>query len=211
VLTTEGVVLATEKLEVSFLLEENTISEKIYCIDKHLYCVVSGLSADANFLIDLAREEAQKHRLKFREPMPIEQLIVYICDVKQYYTQAGSSRPFGAAFLFAGYDSQNKYQLYSTDPSGNYAGWKATAIGTNNIAANSFLKQEYKETLSLKEGLSIALRALVKTMETTDPSAKKIELVTIALNANGEVKGKTLVEEEIAQLITENKLKSDKK
>ncbi len=113
--------------------------------------------------------------------------------------------------MFAGYDAQNKYQLYSTDPSGNYAGWKATAIGTNNIAANSFLKQEYKETLTLKEGLSIALRALVKTMETTDPSAKKIELVTIALNANGEVKGKTLVEDEIAQLITENKLKGEKK
>jgi len=71
VLTTEGVVLATEKLEVSFLLEENTSSEKIYPIDKHLYCVVSGLSADANFLINLAREEAQNYRLKFREPMPI--------------------------------------------------------------------------------------------------------------------------------------------
>lgn len=144
VLTTEGVILATEKLEVSFLLEENVVSDKIYCIDKHLYAVVSGLAADANFLLDMARQECQNYRLKFREPMPIEQLVIHICDVKQYYTQAGSSRPFGAAFLFAGYDKQNRHQLYSTDPAGNYAGWKATAIGTNNIAANSFLKQEYK-------------------------------------------------------------------
>ncbi len=147
--------------------------------------------------------------------MPIEQLIVYICDIKQYYTQAGSSRPFGAAFLFAGYDSQNKYQLYSTDPSGNYAGWKATAIGTNNIAANAFLKQEYKETLTLKEGLSIALRALVKTMETTEPSAKKIELVVVSLikpeEVRGDVRGKTLTEAEIEELIKENKLVSEKK
>jgi len=52
--------------------------------------------------------------------------------------------------LFAGYDKNNKFQLYSTDPSGNYAGWKATAIGSNHVAANSFLKQEYKEDMSLE-------------------------------------------------------------
>lgn len=57
--------------------------------------------------------------------------------------------PFGAAFLFAGYDKNNKFQLYSTDPSGKYAGCKATAIGSNHMAANSFLKQEYKEDMSL--------------------------------------------------------------
>lgn len=31
----------------------------MYAIDKHLYCVVSGLSADANYLINLLREYAQ--------------------------------------------------------------------------------------------------------------------------------------------------------
>lgn len=49
--------------------------------------------------------------------------------------------------------------------------------------------------------MSIALRALVKTMETTEPSAKKIELVTVTKNANGNVVGKTLTEEDIVALI----------
>lgn len=83
----------------------------------------------------------QDYRVKFRSSVPIEELVVHICDIKQYYTQVGGSRPFGSAFLFAGYDKHNGFQLYSTDPSGNYAGWKATAIGTNHVAANSFLKQ----------------------------------------------------------------------
>lgn len=83
----------------------------------------------------------QDYRVKYRTSIPIEEIVVYICDIKQYYTQIGGSRPFGAAFLFAGYDKQGKFQLYSTDPSGNYAGWKATAIGSNHVAANSFLKQ----------------------------------------------------------------------
>ena len=64
-----------------------------------------------------------------------------ICDMKQQYTQFGGQRPFGTAFLFAGYDRVYGYQLYSTDPSGTYVGWKATAIGSKNLAAKSFLKQ----------------------------------------------------------------------
>ena len=30
-------------------------SEKIYKIDGHIYCAVSGVSADANYLVDYAR------------------------------------------------------------------------------------------------------------------------------------------------------------
>lgn len=42
-------------------------------------------------------------------------------------------RPFGAAFLYAGWDRLYKWQLYSSDPSGNYAGWKAYAIGMESL------------------------------------------------------------------------------
>lgn len=59
-------VLATEKHEASFLLEQSKVSEKIYAIDKHLYCVVSGLAADANYLINLLREYAQVESLQLR-------------------------------------------------------------------------------------------------------------------------------------------------
>jgi 20S proteasome subunit alpha 3 len=141
--------------------------------------------------------------------VPIEELVVHICDIKQYYTQVGGSRPFGAAFLFAGYDKNNKFQLYSTDPSGNYAGWKATAIGTNHVAANSFLKQEYKENMTLEEGYGFALKTLVKTMETTSPSPKKIELVSVGFNMDENICGATVSEERIAELLKSNGLTAE--
>ena len=69
------------------------------------------------------------------------QLVQNLCDTKQGYTQYGGLRPFGVSFLIAGWDVHHGFQLYQSDPSGNYGGWKATAIGANNQAAQSILRQ----------------------------------------------------------------------
>jgi 20S proteasome subunit alpha 3 len=61
--------------------------------------------------------------------MPIEQVVKSVCNYKQAYTQFGGLRPFGVAFLFAGWDQHFGFQLYQSDPAGNYSGWKATVIG----------------------------------------------------------------------------------
>lgn len=69
VLTQEGMILATEKEEVSHLLEHSRHSDKIYKIDNHIFSVVSGNAADANLLIDYSRELAQNHRFAAFPPM----------------------------------------------------------------------------------------------------------------------------------------------
>jgi len=70
--------------------------------------------------------------------MPVESLVTDICDTKQGYTQFGGLRPFGVAFLIAGHDDAHGFQLYHTDPSGNFSGWKAYAIGTNRTMLSKF-------------------------------------------------------------------------
>lgn len=41
-------------------------------------------------------------------------------------------RPFGVSILYMGWDKHYGFQLYQSDPSGNYGGWKATCIGNNS-------------------------------------------------------------------------------
>ena len=101
--------------------------------------LVAGLTADANILIQRARVSSQRYLHDFQEPMPVEQVVRTVCDYKQAYTQFGGLRPFGVAFLFAGWDKHHGFQLYQSDPSGNYSGWKATVIG------------EWTESLALSE------------------------------------------------------------
>merc|ERR1711871_1508210 len=201
ILGTDGVVLAAEKKTTSKLLESDKTSEKMYMVDEHIACAVAGIRADPNILINNARLSAQRHLFKYNEPMPVEQLIQSICDLKQGYTQFGGMRPFGVSFLFAGYDKHFGFQLYQSDPSGNYGGWKATAIGANNSSAQSILKQEYNEDMDLDAALLLAIKVLSKTMDSTQLTPDKLEFAT--LSAGGY---KILAEEELQKLLDEAEL-----
>lgn len=140
-----------------------------------MICAVAGMTADANILINYARQAAQRYLLTYNEEIPCEQLVRRLCDLKQGYTQHGGLRPFGVSFIYAGYDPHRQFQLYQSNPSGNYGGWKATSVGANNAAAQSLLKQDYKEDCDLKEACAMAVKVLSKTMDSTRLSSEKSE------------------------------------
>jgi len=88
-------------------------------------------------------------------------------------------RPFGVSILYAGYDPHYEFQLYHSDPSGNYSGWKATCIGANNGTAQSLLKQEYKDDIAIKDAIGLVLRTMSKTMDSTSLSSEKREVLRL--------------------------------
>lgn len=176
----------------------------MYRIDDHVACAVAGITSDANILIDKTREMAQRYMLVYQEPMPVEQLVQGVCDRKQGYTQFGGLRPFGVSFLFAGWDRHYGLQLYQSDPSGNYGGWKATAIGANHQAATSMLKQEYVPDCNLVDATALALKVLSKSMDSTTLSAEKLEMSQIMLGADGDIVYKILTDDEVNKLLQDS-------
>uniref|UniRef100_A0A0D3CHC9 Proteasome subunit alpha type n=1 Tax=Brassica oleracea var. oleracea TaxID=109376 RepID=A0A0D3CHC9_BRAOL len=171
ILSKDGVVLIGEKKVTSKLLQTSTSSEKMYKIDDHVACAVAGIMSDANILINTARVQAQRYTFMYQEPMPVEQLVQSLCDTKQGYTQFGGLRPFGVSFLFAGWDKNH-----------------AAAVGANNQAAQSLLKQDYKEDATREEAVELALKILSKTMDSTSLTSEKLELAEVFLTPSGTVK-----------------------
>lgn len=162
-----------------------------------MVCSVAGITSDANVLtnelrvigmfISIVRHmknernflnwfciAAQRFQLNYGEPMPCEQLVSYLCDIKQAYTQYGGKRPFGVSILYMGWDKHYGYQLYQSDPSGNYGGWKATCIGNNSGAAISILKQELSdEPITLASAEDLAIKVLSKSLDMTKLTSEK--------------------------------------
>ena len=157
---------------------------------------VAGITADANSLVNYARMQAQKYLYTYDDNIPVEQLTQRLCDLKQGYTQYGGLRPFGVSLLYAGHDMHHGFQLYHSDPSGNYSGWKATCVGANNGTAQSLLKQDYREGVSLwspapdqqdeTEGskcgaVELACKVLGKTLDATTIDSDKGEYIVNSL------------------------------
>mmetsp|Transcript_14482 Transcript_14482/g.20874 ORF Transcript_14482/g.20874 Transcript_14482/m.20874 type:complete len:250 (-) Transcript_14482:58-807(-) len=200
ILAKDGIVMASESRITTGLLAPAKNSEKTYKLSSHAACNVAGLTADANILIDQARLRAGRYLYEYQEAIPIELLVEFVCNYKQSYTQYGGLRPFGVAFLFAGYDEYHGFQLYQSDPSGNYSGWKATVIGANNQAGKSLLKTEYEEP-SVEEALQLAVKVLNKTMDGTAASTEKMELFKMTLDKNGECVHHILTKEEAQAVV----------
>ena len=75
-------------------------------------------------------------------------------------------------------DQDFGWQLYHSDPSGNFSGWKATATGGNHQAATNILKTDYKEGCTLEEAKTLILHVMAKTMDSA-LSVDKVELATL--------------------------------
>lgn len=181
-----------------------------------MVCAVAGLTQDANVLTDELRTIAQRYKLYYGESIPCEQLVSHLCDIKQSYTQFGGKRPFGVSILYMGWDKHYGYQLYQSDPSGNYSGWKATCIGNNSNRAMPVLKQELNETpATLAEAKALAIKVLSKSLDMPRLSAEKIEMGTLQRRLN-RTKITVLGNEEVQGLIktyeeNEAKLEASKK
>jgi len=216
ILAKDGVVLAAEKKVTGKLLDlagskeggYGGSGEKIFLLNSNVIGGVAGITADANSLVNYARTAAQRHLFSYNEDIPVEQLAQRLCDLKQGYTQFGGLRPFGVSILYAGFDPHHQFQLYHSDPSGNYSGWKATCIGANNGTAQSLLKQDYKDEITVEEAVGLAMKVMSKTMDSTTLGSEKLEFATLTLDAStGEPKAKIYRPSEVDALLEKHGLR----
>ncbi len=176
ILTKSGIILLAEKKLLP--LQEPDSVEKISQIDKHVGVATSGLMADARKLIQEARVKAQSYWLTFEEPIPVEALADYICDLKAQFTQRGGARPYGVAMIFGGVDFDGVPRLYVTDPVGTSFGFLATVIGRGTTRAGEHLEKHYKRTLSLDKAIALAIDAL-RSAGSDELSADNVEIARI--------------------------------
>lgn len=153
-----GVVLAVEKKQKSFLYDESSIS-KIEMVNDKIGMVYSGMGPDFRLLVRRARVIAQQYRITYNESIPVSQLVQKVATVMQEYTQQGGVRPFGVSLLIAGFDEDTPY-LFQCDPSGAYFAWKATAMGKNYINGKTFLEKRYNKDLEIEDAVHTAILTL---------------------------------------------------
>lgn len=150
---------------------------KIYEIDNHIIASVAGIVSDARVLIERAQLISQQHRITYDSPIEPELVIKEIANIKQQFTQYGGARPFGVSIMMAGLNNE-KLELYTSDITGNYFSYYANAIGENDIKIKEKIREQYRHNLTIKEGVSIALK-IFEDVQEKNFNINRFELVIL--------------------------------
>jgi len=172
----DGVFIIADKRVTDKLVVQKSAS-KVFEIDSHMIASVAGIVSDARVLIEKAQVLAQQHRVTYDSPIEPELIIKEISNVKQQFSQYGGARPFGVSMMLAGLNSKTP-ELYISDVTGNYLGYKANAIGEDDEKIREKLREKYEKSLTMKQGVKVALE-IFKEIQGDKFNIDKFELTAI--------------------------------
>jgi proteasome alpha subunit len=191
---TDGLfILADKRIEDDLIVPSS--ANKIYEIDSHVISSVAGIISDARVLIERAQVLAQQHKLTYDSPIEPELVIKEISNIKQQFSQYGGARPFGVSLMIGGIN-RGKPELYSSDVTGNYLSYYATAIGESDEKIREKLRAKYSKDLTIKKGIKLALEIL-EEIQGKKFDIKRFELVLIK---NNQISPERILGEDINKL-----------
>ena len=199
----DGILFVTDKRIVDSLVVPESV-EKVWQIDDHIGATASGILSDARVLIERAQLKAQQHRVVYDSPVDTLSIVKDICNLKQICTQSGGLRPFGVSVLVAGIDNGHA-KLFETDPTGIYFQYKATVIGEGENMIEEMLHKEYKDGITIEDGLKLAINCHAKFLD-KNFSSDRIDCAFISMK---EKKFTRLSRDDVNKVVA--KIKGNKK
>lgn len=170
----DSVILAADTHRFDPLISANSLS-KVNKVNNSVIMTPAGYIGDARVLLKKARLKAQEHKLTYNEELSAEELVKFISDICQSFTQYGGIRPFGVSFLVGGINKKGP-QLYMTEPAGIYFQYNAKAVGSTAIEANKLLEKLYKKDMTTEQGLDLVKTVFKKTLG-KDYNSNRIQVV----------------------------------
>ena len=170
----DGIVIAVE--EKSRDLQVDDVTQKIFQVDEHIGIAAAGYIPDARIMVDSARFFSQSNKLTYDEVTEVEAVAKHLADQCHQFTQYSGVRPFGVALIIAGVDKSGA-KIFVTDPSGTYVPYSAVAIGGNSDEVTEFLVKNYKNEISVDDGISLAISAI--NLKSDENGVKHIRMTKI--------------------------------
>ncbi len=168
------VVLAADKRATAGSLIAHKRVKKIHKITDYAAMTISGLVADAQFLVEQARYIARRYYSEIGKPIKISSLASHLSLILTVYLR---KYPFIVQLLLGGYDGEP--QLYYLDLYGSISKEKYMATGSGSPTALGVLEEKYRSDLSLEEGIELAKKAVLTAIKRDGFSGEGVDVVVI--------------------------------
>lgn len=169
----DGIVLAADKRATMGNFISNKEAEKVYQIDGKIAATIAGGVGDAQNVMRMLRAEAHLFKMNRKQPMTIKgvaTLMANILNGNRYY-------PYLVMSIVAGVD--DKPRVFSIDPVGGLMEEDAISTGSGSPIAYGVLESQYKKDKTVKDNISIALKAVKVAQERDAASGNGVTLATV--------------------------------
>jgi 20S proteasome subunit alpha 7 len=153
VVTSDGVILATEKIRHNPLLVEDA-NRRIFNVTESIGLLICGRVPDGKDCLRRARQEAKSYRNNFGIEIALRTLVDRLANYIHAHTIYNAYRPYGSSVLLSGYNNvTDKFELYMIDNSGVFRGYYACANGKGREIAKTQVEAIHKSNVSSEEAL----------------------------------------------------------
>ncbi|MBT3405211.1 hypothetical protein HN832_01460 [archaeon] len=180
----DGIVLAADKRAtfggeggVSYIAGKD--QEKVQEVTPYIIVTTAGTASDTRKVIKLVRAELRLKELKSRSKPTIKQAANLFASIAYQSIRTPSIIPSITHFLLAGYDEEGFF-LYDISADGflqdisNYA-----SSGSGMIHINPILDSDFKENITLEEGIELAKKCINASIGRDPASGEGIDIYVV--------------------------------
>ena len=178
----EGVVIATEQRATMGTLIAHKETKKLYKIDNHLALATAGLVGDLQTLARYLNAEANLYRLKRDNKIPVKSAATLMANILNQRKFA----PYYVQLILGGYDDVGG-SIYSLDAAGGAIPDRYTSAGSGSPYVFGVLEDNYKDDMTIDEGIDLAIRAITAAMNRDSASGGMISVAKITKDGFKEI------------------------
>ncbi|MBU1252347.1 MAG: proteasome subunit beta [Nanoarchaeota archaeon] len=190
----DGVVMAADRQTSAgnYVMDKN--AKKAVQINDYLVVSGCGIASDIRRVEKILSAELKLKELRSKSRPTVKQAAALLSNINYNGIRQPSMIPQQAGFLVAGFNEDGTAELYSIEPAG-------TSMKVEDYDANfgsgmpyviGFLERQYKEGLSLKEGIELAKESIKSSTQRDMGSGYGMDIFTITKDGISKV-----VEQEI--------------
>ncbi|PIN78221.1 proteasome subunit beta [Candidatus Woesearchaeota archaeon CG10_big_fil_rev_8_21_14_0_10_34_8] len=175
----DGLVLAADKRATAGNLIANKKTEKIQQIADTMALTMAGTVSDAQLLTKLIKAELQLKKIRLGRNPTVKEGANLLATMVYGNIRRMSMIPGIAHFIVGGSDDTG-YYVYDIYPDGSITLIDDfIASGSGSVMAFGVLETLYTKTLSITEGIELAVKALNAAMQRDSASGNGAMIVTI--------------------------------
>lgn len=157
--------------------------KKVYKIDEHVGAVLCGLIPDGSEQVGYLRAVCDNEQYAFESKIPINRLVLQLCDHNQEQTQKEGKRPTGVGLLIAGYDQRGPH-IFESLPNAEYSEYNAQALGARSQSAITYLERNLA-TIQSTDTAEELIKAVVHAIRTSHEDTITAAQITIGVVGKG--------------------------